>query len=142
MAKPGADAGELLRLISGVNRHLVASLEARLRPSGLSIEQFRILEALQAQDGLPMGEIAAQVFVENATLTKIVDRMVANALVYRAPDAADRRRVLIMLAPRGRKILGEIRADLQNHQRDLVGHLQGAESQNLQKLLRSFLAEG
>ena len=139
MSKSGSDPGQLLRLISGVNRHLVQSLELELRPSGLSIEQFRILEALHAKDGLAMGEIAALVFVDNTTLTKIVDRMVANTLVYRAPDSEDRRRVLIMLAPRGRTVLGEIRGSLQSHQRELIGHLQGHETQNLRKLLLSFL---
>jgi hypothetical protein len=69
MDKLGADPGQLLRLISGVNRHLLQNLEAQLRPSGLCIEQFRVLEALHAEDGLAMGELAARVFVDSPTLT-------------------------------------------------------------------------
>lgn len=139
MARPKADAAELLQLISDVNRRLVFTLEAHLRPSGLSIEQFRVLDTLARQDGRPMGELAAKVGVDSPTLTKIIDRMIDNALVYRAPDSRDRRRVLVFRSERGAALLADIEADLRACQRDLVGHLGPGEAAQLRTILQSFV---
>src|SRR5438552_3800061 len=91
-------------IIASVNRQLEEELHERLRPAGVPIEQFRILEALSGGDAYPMGELAGHALVEPPTLTKIVDRMVADALVYRTPDPSDRRRVLILIAPAGKAL--------------------------------------
>ncbi|WP_118132940.1 MarR family winged helix-turn-helix transcriptional regulator [Oceanicella sp. SM1341] len=88
-------------IIASVNRRLEEDLAERLRPGGIAIEQFRILEALDQNGALSMGELAALVLVEPATLTKIIDRMVSDTLVFRMPDERDRRRVKVAMAPAG-----------------------------------------
>jgi DNA-binding MarR family transcriptional regulator len=49
-----------------------------------------------------MTEIASHARVPAPTLTKIVDRLVDRALVYRRVDEVDRRRVLVFLSEHGR----------------------------------------
>jgi len=93
-ATPAAQgATTLAHLIAAANRRLEEELAARLRPGGLSLEQFRVLETLARRGSATMGALAEAVLVERPTLTKIVDRMSAAGLVERRPDAADRRRV-------------------------------------------------
>ena len=69
---------------------------------GLNLEQWRTLDLLADGDGHSMTEIAGHVMVPAPTLTKIVDRLVESALVYRRPDERDRRRILVFLSDRGR----------------------------------------
>ena len=66
-------------------------------------------------------------------MTKVIDRMVANNLVYRRVDPADRRRVLVFLSARGRaahrrlRPVGEASIDCLDDDvplRDLVRELQ------------------
>ena len=95
---------QLAYLIATVNKQLEDELEERLRPAGVPIEQLRILEVLTGSDGRPMGELASKALLEPTTLTKIIDRMVSDGLVFRAPDTADRRRVLIRIAPGGKAL--------------------------------------
>lgn len=105
----------LSNLVRGVHRSVEEFIAERIKDAGLSVEQYRILEALTQTDGRSMGSLAAAVFVDSPTLTKIVDRMVSSALVYRAPDANDRRKVLIYRARRGAEIfdaLSGIEAEL------------------------------
>lgn len=107
---------QLTNLVRGVHRNVEEFIAQRIKAVGLSVEQYRILEALTQTDGRSMGSLAAVVFVDSPTLTKIVDRMVSSALVYRAPDANDRRKVLIYRARRGSQIfqsLSGIEAELQ-----------------------------
>lgn len=88
-------------LVAAANRQFDGMVLPIIRPEGLTIETWRILCTLAEQPGQPMTSLADGVLVEAATLTKIIDRMVSDALVHRAPDPPDRRRVLIYPTPRG-----------------------------------------
>ena len=88
-------------LITKLHRFVHNSLEETLQPQGISVEQWRVLERLSDGDGFSMGELAAEVLMNHPALTKMIDRMVANGLVHRAPDPADQRRVLVYAADRG-----------------------------------------
>ena len=90
-------------LIARTNRRLELDLESRLKPNGLSVDHFRILRCLDRTGPIPMRELASNVLVEPANLTKIIDRMTAQGLVIRIPDEQDRRRVLVTLAPAGKE---------------------------------------
>jgi DNA-binding MarR family transcriptional regulator len=90
---------QLAYLIATVNRQLEDELEETLRPEGLPIEQFRIINTLAPSNGRSMRDLASLVLVDPSSLTKIVDRMVTESLVYRAVAPNDRRRILIFLAP-------------------------------------------
>lgn len=133
------DSHDLIQLISGVNRRLEQAIEARLKPSGVAIEQYRVLKALDTLDGQPMGELAAQVFVDSPTLTKIIDRMIASADVYRAPDPHDRRRVLIFRSDKGAATYRSLQARLDGYEKTLVGQLERDDAGQLKALLESLL---
>ncbi len=81
---------------------IAAQLDARVKSvvacANLSPEQWRILALLDERDGRSMSDLAQMAFVEAATLTKMIDRLVSDAMVYRAPDTRDRRRVLVFLS--------------------------------------------
>nr|WP_286181434.1 MarR family transcriptional regulator [Rhizobium sp. ICMP 5592] len=109
-------------------------MEAHLRPVGLSIEQYRVLEALDEHDGMSMGELATRVFVDSPTLTKIIDKMVASSDVYRAPDAKDRRKVLIFRSNKGKDIFLTLQGLSTKAQQDvmnILGHKEAADLSNL-----------
>lgn len=90
-------------LIARTNRLLELDLEGRLKPNGLSVDHFRVLRCLDRTGPIPMRELASNVLVEPANLTKIIDRMTSQGLVIRIPDDQDRRRVLVTLAPAGKE---------------------------------------
>ncbi len=134
------DAFEFIRLISGVNRQIEQSIEARLKPEGVSIEHFRVLDALMRENGLPMSELARQVLVDGPTLTKIVDRVIAASDVYRGADPQDRRKVLIFLSQKGRKRFETLRG-LLSEPAAAIKTLGRDRSQKLRTLLRSVAGD-
>lgn len=131
---------QLAYMIASLNRQLEGELEDRLRPGGVPIEQFRILEVLDASEPLAMGEIATQSLIEAPTLTKIIDKMVAEGLVYRAPDPNDRRRVLILTAAGGKALFKRLRGVSSAQEQRLVDMLQSEKAAELKTLLRSMMA--
>lgn len=131
----------LAYIIASVNKQLEDELQERLRAVGLPIEQMRILKVLADSDGLAMGELATQALVEPTTLTKIIDRMVAEGLVTRLLDAEDRRRVLIALAAGGKLVLRRLTRITTSQEARLSKRVPKAKLHELRTLLRG-LAEG
>jgi DNA-binding MarR family transcriptional regulator len=99
---PSQPSRDLAHILSHAERRLVQRLTALLAEEGCSVEQWRVLSAVADGAGHPMTEIAEYALMPAPSLTKLVDRMVADNLVYRRTDPADRRRVLLHLAARGR----------------------------------------
>jgi DNA-binding MarR family transcriptional regulator len=98
------EVGELAHLLSHAERRLVRRLNSVLAEAGCTLEQWRVLSAVGDGAGHPMTEIADYALMPAPSLTKLVDAMVADNLVYRRPDPGDRRRVLLQLAARGRTL--------------------------------------
>ena len=88
-----------------------------------------------------MGELATIVLVDAASLTKIVDRMVVEALVYRAVAPQDRRRVLIFLATKGKALYNRLKGVLGDQQRSLIDRLDLSKAKELTRILRGLMRE-
>ena len=130
---------DLPDLIRGVNRRLEQVLEAELKPKGVSLHQYRVLEALTERNGLPMGELATRLFVDGPTLTKIIDKMVESAEVYRGPDPHDRRKVLIFLSRRGAAHFEDVGPLITSIQQEILHRLGKSDAAALTNLLSELL---
>ncbi len=94
----------LFELLAKASRILKQELSASLEGRGLSVEEALVLRELSGAGGKSMGALATALAINHPTLTKMVDRMVSAALVYRTPDPGDRRRVLIHLTDQGAEL--------------------------------------
>jgi DNA-binding MarR family transcriptional regulator len=130
---------ELARVIATLNRRLDADIAAPLAEEGVPHEWLRVLEALSAADGAPMQQLADAALMNPTTLTKTIDRMIARALVYRAPDAQDRRRVLIFLTGQGRGLAAQLRAVSEARVRRLSERLDREQATALARALRALI---
>ena len=130
---------QLAYIVASVNRQLEEELQERLRPEGVPIEHLRVLEALDREGTVPMGELATRALVEPPTLTKIIDRMVSDSLVFRSPDAGDRRRVLIQLAPAGKVLCKRLRRVSREQEERLTRQLPRDKAIELRHLLRDLI---
>jgi MarR family transcriptional regulator, organic hydroperoxide resistance regulator len=98
-----------------VNRGLAEALAAE----GTTVEQWRILRALSDGHGHSMGDLALAVLMPHPTLTKAVDRLIDEALVYRRQDEVDRRRVAVFLADRGIDVIARLDRLAEEHHRQV-----------------------
>lgn len=96
---PGALALEAHRLMHLLRKK---AAEAPL-PHGLTLDQWLVLDAL-AGGPQTMTDLADHTCITGPTLTRVVDRLVSIAAVYRELDAADRRKVRVHMAARGRGV--------------------------------------
>lgn len=86
------------------------TFEKALWPVDLSVPQYRILDALEAVDGMQPGHIAALLFQQSHSASGILNRLESRKLVERRyGDPEDRRRVTCHLTAQGRHVLLEAR---------------------------------
>jgi DNA-binding MarR family transcriptional regulator len=106
------DTSALITEIIDAQRQLQRSLaEDRSNPlyhSTLTMSQLRLLLLLQCGGSTGGQELARAMGVSLATLTGIVDRMVAHGLVTRNEDPRDRRVRRIGLTPEGTRLADSI----------------------------------
>jgi MarR family transcriptional regulator, organic hydroperoxide resistance regulator len=131
---------DLARLLTLVERRVTAKMATALSAAGGSVEVWRVLSLLADGRGHPMTEIAAFALLPPPTLTKVVDRMVSDNLVYRRVDEADRRRVLVFLSSRGRTVYGRMAAAIED-ERDGLAAAAGKEELALLGALLARVAE-
>lgn len=76
--------------------------------SGLTMQQLRVLVVLAVDGPLPQGDLAHALGVGLATVTGLVDRLLARGLVERTEDPRDRRVRHAALSPEGTALLERI----------------------------------
>jgi DNA-binding MarR family transcriptional regulator len=143
VTKPPRDSSpiteHLAYLLAQANREINRQLEMRLSKEGVPVEQWRILKVLSDGNGRSMGELADAVLLNHPTLTKMIDRMVSDALVYRAQDPKDRRKVLMFISNRG-EILCKRLDSLAASQEEHVVESYGDKATNeLKRLLENLI---
>ncbi|MPZ67402.1 MAG: MarR family transcriptional regulator [Pseudonocardiaceae bacterium] len=129
----------LAQLLSQVERRVARRVERVLDADGVNLEQWRVLSLLADGRGHPMSEIAGYAMVPAPTLTKIIDRMVERNLVYRRLDDADRRRVLVFLARRGRDLYRTLIAKVQREEQAILQQVGESDRTQFQQLLTRML---
>ncbi len=129
----------LVYLLAQADRRVSRQLEARFRASGVALEEWRVLKVLCDADGRAMGDLAEAGLMNHPTLTKTIDRMVSDALVYRRADAVDRRRVLIFISERGRALTDQLNHMASRQQDEIVECCGGDQAIQLKQLLEGLI---
>ncbi|WP_435202059.1 MarR family winged helix-turn-helix transcriptional regulator [Janibacter sp. GS2] len=116
-------------------------VEAALSSEEFSAEQWRVLDYLDENGPCTMSVLAQETGTSGATLTRIIDRLVSRALVYRSADGNDRRRVLVLLSDRGRETADRVRPLVHGATDQGAARLTSDERDELTRLLRRMVAE-
>ena len=75
-----------------------------LAPLGLTYPQYLVLLVLWEGDGITVSQLGDRLTLDSGTLTPLLKRLEALALVQRLRDVADERRVLLRLTAAGRAL--------------------------------------
>lgn len=73
----------------------------RHRPAETTVPQFRAMIFLQRHDGASLSDVAAFLGLTLSTVSKLVEGLVQRGFVTRAPNTADRRRIVLRLTATG-----------------------------------------
>lgn len=88
----------------------------RLKPFGISPQQFNVLRILRGSNPKPLmlGDIASRMIDKNSNATRLVEKLRLKGLVKREVCESNRRQVDIIITPKGLELLAAIDADADN----------------------------
>ena len=103
-------ATQLSFALYGAANRMVRMHKPFLEPLGLTFPQYLVI--LELLDGAPLsvGSLGGRLDMDTGTITPLVKRLEAAALVTRRRDPKDERRVMVDLTSRGRGLEAKVRA--------------------------------
>lgn len=126
---------DLLHLLTRAERLSVRRVQSVLDEFECSVEAWRVLDLLSDGQGHHMTALADHAFLPAPTLTKLIDQLVDQNLVFRRIDPADRRRILAHLTPRGMRHWQLLSRELRSDWAELEPLLTDEDSPRLAALL-------
>lgn len=87
---------------------VLALLTQQLSSFGLTIGQFRVLEALRRAGSLSQAELAAEISRPDSDVHVVLRNLGKRGLVARRAHESDRRKIPIELTPEGRKLIAKV----------------------------------
>src|SRR5687768_4956344 len=132
-------AMRLATSIMRVQQLVLASLDAAVKPFGITFARYEVLVLLSFSrtGSLPLSKVGERLMVHPTSVTNLVDRLEAQGLVARTTDTSDRRRILASLTPSGRRVLKRATAALTDIE-FAVGSLDAADQEKAYELLRAL----
>ena len=127
-------------LIGAARRRMKRAVTDRVRPHGLTAQQFWALVNIDEADGPSLGEVAERLRMDAPTASRAVTQLLRRKLVRAEGDVSDRRRLRLRLTSAGKArlpALQEVAAELRGA---AVNGLTSEEEEVLRVLLRKIIA--
>ncbi len=128
----------LSRVLGRLMHRGLQALRLFARQKGLSLGQMMVLRQLQFRGPCTVSDLAHGMEVTNAAASQMLDRLVAQGLVERRENPADRRSKSIALTPQGREVLEQATRWHQAWLKDVLDRLSPAEAEVLQQALTAL----
>ncbi len=130
---------ELAFLLSQAERRLTRQLARAVDEHGSNMDEWRILSLLGDGDGHSMSELAEFTLRSPPSLTRLIDRAVADNLVYRKADPSDRRRVLVYITARGRAMRRRLEQRIKREHEAILTDAGATNLDQLESLLTDLI---
>ncbi len=111
-----------------------------LAADNLNVDHYLVLDTLAERPGATMAELRERTRIPAPTLTRVVDRLVSIAAVYREVDADDRRKVRVHPSARGRQLHARLSATVRDAEQAWLGNVPGSGSADPVGNLAALLA--
>ncbi|WP_237535655.1 MarR family transcriptional regulator [Streptomyces sp. SID3343] len=102
----------LIELVTLAQRRLTRTLTVALSEEDCTFDQWLVMRTLAdgGSSGKLMGELAHELLIPHASLTRIVDALADAGRLYRRQSSEDRRRIAVHLSRRGHERLERLNA--------------------------------
>ncbi len=122
-------------MLSQATSALAGRIAATLAEHDLTLDQWRVLHTLTETGPQTMSELVRETHITGPTMSRVVDKMVERALLYRNVDTDDRRRVVVHAADRGIALDHELAPRIREAEHSGLVSLSSREARTLRRLL-------
>jgi len=129
------DAQELHSALSELIRIYQFRGREQISSHALSVTQFHALEALMAAGSLSMNELAARLYLDKSTTSRVVDALERKQFAVRAPNPTDRRGLVLKVTSSGAALIALIRAEMIGEEKRLLSDFEPAVRREMSRLI-------
>lgn len=104
----------------------------------ISVTQCYGLEALVRRGGMTLNDLAAHLYLDKSTASRVVDALERKGYVARTTHPQDRRSVLLEATETGRALEGKIRDSILAEERELLAGIDPDVRKSMAQLLRQL----
>ena len=104
----------------------------------ITIDQWLVLKTIKDQPDLTQTKMAAIVFKDYASVTRIIELLVERSYLTRSFHPVDRRRYQLHLTPLGKKVYEQLVPIVYSNRERALNGLEAAEVEQLQHLLQKI----
>jgi MarR family transcriptional regulator, organic hydroperoxide resistance regulator len=122
-------------LLSDTVRTMTRTFSARIASHGVGMGIFQFLRVLWEEDGLTQVELADRTRMRGASAAGALHELERRGFVRRIADSHDRRKIRVMLTPKGRQLYDLVMPDIDVTNRAMLAGFDAAE----QRVLKSML---
>jgi DNA-binding MarR family transcriptional regulator len=106
------------------------------------VAQVRVLVVLSSRRSVSLGELAAAANLHVTRASRLCDRMVADGLIDRADDPANRRQLILTLTAKGQRVVDDVMAHRRAAITPILARLPPQRRAELVAVLGEFAAAG
>jgi DNA-binding MarR family transcriptional regulator len=140
-SKPSALEDHLGYWLRKLSNAVSSSFAERLARHEVSVPQWVVLRTLFDYESLPLKEIVVHVEVDQGSLSRMVDRLIARGWVQREADASDRRAVAISLTRQGRSLVPKLAAEADKNEEAFFSGLSQTEHEKFLRTIQKLLTQ-
>lgn len=130
-----ADAAALHRLLVDLKRVYQFRDRDQICCHDISVTQYWALEALERGGTLTLNELAAQLYLDKSTASRVIDALERKGYVKRSRHRNDGRALALNATPAGRQLFIRIDTDIQAYERRLIASFEHEVRVSLVELL-------
>lgn len=138
------DAEALYEAVSELVRVYQSLDRDRICCHDISVSQCYALEVLAGRGGLTLNELAAHLYLDKSTASRVIDALERKGYVERSPHPRDGRSVLLVATEAGKALYRTIRIDLLAEEKALLAgfdpEIRQAMTQLVARLARAVAA--
>ncbi|MGP6175276.1 MarR family winged helix-turn-helix transcriptional regulator [Corynebacterium sp. A21] len=108
-SSPGSES--LVTVLVHTTKVFSAMVAECVSRQGFTLDEWMVLDSIEHNNGSSMSQISAASGCSGASLTRAVDKLVTNSLVYREASQTDRRKVEVFISEQGKAA----HRSIQNH---------------------------
>ena len=122
-------------VVARLDRALRREIDARVRPHGLTATQYTALSVLASRAGLSNAQLARRSYITPQSMSQLTGALERQKLIERIPDPDHRRILRAQLTRKGKRVLAECDAAVDEMERRMLRDLPGPEHDTLRAQL-------
>lgn len=123
-------------LLSDTVRTMTRTFSARIAQHGVGMGIFQFLRVLWEDDGLTQVELAERTRMRGPSAAGALHALERRGFVRRIADSHDRRKIRVLLTPKGRQLYDLVMPDIEVTNRAMLAGFGAAEQRVLKSMLQ------